>query len=39
VNVVSGVPTTITTPISVTISRENKSKTVTVNNVGKVQLQ
>jgi prepilin-type N-terminal cleavage/methylation domain-containing protein len=38
-NVVSGVPTTITTPISVTISRANRSKTVTVNNVGKVQLQ
>jgi prepilin-type N-terminal cleavage/methylation domain-containing protein len=39
VNVVAGTPTTITTPVSVTITRESKTKTVTVNNVGKVQLQ
>ena len=39
VNVISGVPTTITTPVTVTISRSGKSRTVTVNNVGKVQLQ
>lgn len=39
VTVISGVPTTITTPLTVTISRNGKSKTVTVNNVGKVQLQ
>ena len=39
VNVVAGTPTTITTPLTVTISRNGKSKTVTVNNVGKVQLQ
>ena len=38
-SVISGVPTTIASPISVTISRSGKSKTVTVNNVGKVQLQ
>ena len=37
--VISGVPTTIAAPVSVTISRDGKSKTVTVNNVGKVQLQ
>ena len=29
----------ITTPISVTISRHGKTRTVTVNNVGKVQLE
>jgi len=39
VNVISGVPTTITTPVVVTISRNGSSKTVTVNNVGKIQLQ
>ena len=38
-NIVAGVATTITTPVAVTISRGGKSKTVTVNNVGKVQLQ
>ena len=38
-NVISGVPTTITTPVTVTISRDGKSKTVTVNNAGKIQLQ
>ena len=39
VSVVAGTPTTITTPVAVSITRESKSKTVTVNNVGKVQLQ
>jgi len=39
VTVVNGVPTTIATPVTVTISRNGKSRTVTVNNVGKVQLQ
>jgi len=39
VSVLAGTPTTITTPVAVTITRESKSKTVTVNNVGKVQLQ
>jgi prepilin-type N-terminal cleavage/methylation domain-containing protein len=38
-DVVSGTPATITTPITLTISRDGKSKTVTVNNAGKVQLQ
>lgn len=38
-DVVAGTPTTITTPITITISRQSKSKTVTVNNAGKVQLQ
>ena len=39
VNVVNGTPTAITTPITITITRQSKSKTVTVNNAGKVQLQ
>ena len=39
VDVVSGTPTAITTPITLTITRLSKSKTVTVNNAGKVQLQ
>jgi len=39
INVINGVPTTIATPVTVTISRNNKSRTVTVNNVGKIQLQ
>jgi prepilin-type N-terminal cleavage/methylation domain-containing protein len=39
VNVINGVPTTIDTPVVVTISRNGSSKTVTVNNVGKIQLQ
>ena len=38
-DVVSGTPTTITTPVTLTITRSGKSKTVTVNNAGKVQLQ
>lgn len=38
-NVVAGVATTIAAPVTVTITRESQSKTVTVNNVGKVQLQ
>lgn len=38
-DVVNGTPATITTPITVTITRQSKSKTVTVNNAGKVQLQ
>ena len=37
--VINGVSTTIASPISVRISRSGKSKTVTVNNVGKIQLQ
>jgi len=39
VNVVNGTPTAITTPLTLTITRLMKSKTVTVNNAGKVQLQ
>ena len=39
VNVINGVPTTIAAPVVVTISRNSKSRTVTVNNVGKIQLQ
>jgi prepilin-type N-terminal cleavage/methylation domain-containing protein len=36
--VVNGVPTTIATPVTLTITRDSKSKTVTVNNAGKIQL-
>jgi type IV fimbrial biogenesis protein FimT len=38
-NVVSNVATTITTPISITVTRNSRSRTVTVNGAGKVQLQ
>jgi len=38
INVINNVPTAIVTPVTVTISRNGKSRTVTVNNVGKVQL-
>ena len=37
--VAAGTVTAITTPVSLTISRHGKTRTVTVNNVGKVQLQ
>ncbi len=37
--VVNGVVTTIATPVRITITRDSKSKTVTVNNAGKIQLQ
>lgn len=38
-SVIYDVPTTIVTPVVVTISRNGRSRTVTVNNVGKIQLQ
>lgn len=38
-NVVSNVATIITTPITITVTRYNKSKTITVNGAGKIQLQ
>jgi len=38
-SVINGVPTVLAAPLSVTISRHGKSRTATVNNVGKVQLQ
>jgi prepilin-type N-terminal cleavage/methylation domain-containing protein len=38
-NVAGDTVSAITTPISVTISRHGKTRTVTINNVGKVQLQ
>jgi prepilin-type N-terminal cleavage/methylation domain-containing protein len=38
-SVAAGTVTAITTPVTLTISRHGKSRTVTVNNVGKVQLQ
>jgi prepilin-type N-terminal cleavage/methylation domain-containing protein len=37
--VISGVPTAIATPVTITITRDSKSKTVTVNNAGKIQLK
>ena len=37
--VINGVPTVIATPVTITITRDSKSKTVTVNNAGKIQLQ
>jgi len=37
--VLNGVPTTIAVPVAVAITRDGKSKTVTVNNAGKIQLQ
>jgi hypothetical protein len=37
--VVTGVVTAIATPVQITITRDGKSKTVTVNNAGKIQLQ
>lgn len=38
-NVVSNVATTISTPISITITRNSRTRTVTVNGAGKIQLQ
>jgi prepilin-type N-terminal cleavage/methylation domain-containing protein len=37
--VVAGVVQAITTPVTVTITRDGKSKTVTINAIGKIQLQ
>lgn len=38
-NVVSNVAMEITTPITITVTRNSKSKAITINAVGKVQLQ
>jgi prepilin-type N-terminal cleavage/methylation domain-containing protein len=38
-NVVSGVRQTLATPVTLTVTRQGKSRTVTVNGVGKIQLQ
>lgn len=38
-SVVSDVPQTITTPVTVTITRAGQSRSVTINNAGKIQLQ
>jgi prepilin-type N-terminal cleavage/methylation domain-containing protein len=38
-DVIADVPTVIATPVTITVSRDGRYKTVTVNNVGKVQLQ
>lgn len=37
--VVGGVPTVIAAPVTVTVTRQSKSKSMTVNNIGKIQLQ
>jgi prepilin-type N-terminal cleavage/methylation domain-containing protein len=38
-SVVNGTPTTLVSPLTVTVSRQSSSKSMTVNNAGKVQLQ
>jgi prepilin-type N-terminal cleavage/methylation domain-containing protein len=38
-NVVSNVPTVIASPVTVTVTRQGKSKSMTVNSIGKIQLQ
>jgi prepilin-type N-terminal cleavage/methylation domain-containing protein len=38
-NVVSGVATTMTTPISILVTRSARTRTITVNGAGKIQLQ
>jgi len=38
-SVVNGTPTLLAAPLTVTVSRHNSSKNITVNNAGKVQLQ
>jgi prepilin-type N-terminal cleavage/methylation domain-containing protein len=37
--VINGVVTAIATPVTITITRDSKSKSVTVNNAGKIQLK
>ena len=37
--VVSEVPQAITTPVTVTVTRRGKSKAITINGAGKIQLQ
>jgi prepilin-type N-terminal cleavage/methylation domain-containing protein len=38
-DVVSGVRQTIATPVTITVTRRGKSRTVTINGLGKIQLQ
>lgn len=38
-SVVNGTPTTLVTPLTLTVMRESSYKGITVNNAGKVQLQ
>lgn len=38
-SVINGTPTTLAAPITVTVTRQSQSKSITVNNAGKVQLQ
>ena len=39
VAIVSNVATPITTPVTITVTRKGKSKAITVNAAGKIQLQ
>jgi hypothetical protein len=38
-SVINGTPTTLVTPLTLTVMRESGYKSITVNNAGKVQLQ
>jgi type IV fimbrial biogenesis protein FimT len=38
-NVVSNVATTITTPIAIAVTRHSRTRTITINGAGKIQLQ
>lgn len=38
-HVISDLPTTITTQVTVTVTRQGKSRSMTVNGIGKIQLQ
>jgi prepilin-type N-terminal cleavage/methylation domain-containing protein len=38
-DVSSGTATTITTPVSITVTRNSKTRSITVNNLGKILLQ
>ena len=37
--VVSNVVTEITTPVSISVTRDGKSKAMTINGAGKIQIQ
>jgi prepilin-type N-terminal cleavage/methylation domain-containing protein len=38
-SVINGTPTTLVSPLTVTVTRQSSSRNMTVNNAGKVQLQ
>jgi len=38
-SVVANVGTTITTPITITVTRHSRTRTITINGAGKIQLQ